>query len=52
MRVLVGDREIVKLVGTLSRAELVPLSTIAREAAVMRLVSELAGGVRVKLLMR
>lgn len=47
MRVLVGDSDRVKVVGTFNRAELEPLSIIEREAAVMRLVRELAGGVRV-----
>jgi hypothetical protein len=52
IRVFVGDRDRVKVVGTFNRAELVPLSIIEREAVVIKLVREFAGGVRVKLLIR
>ena len=51
MRVLVGDRDSVKDVCWSRRAELIPLSIILREAAVIRLGLKLAGGVRVKVLM-
>ena len=50
MRVFVGDIDKVNDVCWSRRAELIPLSRILREAAVMRLGLKLAGGVRVKVL--
>ena len=52
MRVLVGESESVKVVGWFNLAELIPLSVITKEAAVMRLVCVFTEGVTVTELIR
>lgn len=47
INVFVGERDRVKDVATFRRAELMPLSMMLMEAAVMKLVWEFEGGVRV-----